>query len=160
MTRYYDPKRYRIAPWRGRYGDQAHSLRLHPHVEKILQQIDLKKKQLARLLEQIRQLEELEKRARGTVIDGILVREISGPPEDNPWYKVALVSDHERRSAEVYPNAHNGGKTFGLRIFMDGYPYSKDEWRGAGHTLKQATDGARAWVLRKERQEPRYKDKE
>jgi len=151
MRTSYDPKRYRIAPWRGRYGDQTHALRLHPHVDDIRRQIVAKKKQIVRLDEQIHQLEQLERRAAGIVIDGVLVREPNGPP-GSKWYAITLVDDHVHRSAKIYPNAHNGGKTFGYHIYMDRYPFHRHEWRGTGHTYEQAVEGARAWVLRAERQ--------
>lgn len=158
MTRYYDEKRYRIAPWRGRYGDQAHALRLHPHREKIAAAIQRKKAQLRRIEEQIRQLEVLEQSCDGFVLEDVVVREMWGPPEETDNYEISLVSRTEVRSADMYPNAHNNGKTYGLRLYQDGYPYRQEIFRGYGHTREQAVEGARAWVLRKEMAPERWKE--
>jgi hypothetical protein len=155
-----DPKRYKIAPWRGRYGDQAHYLRVNPHLPKIQKHIEKKKRQLLRVQEQLRQLETLETRARGVIVEGVLVREYKGPPERNLRYEISLVSDHERRRAEIYPNARNKGKTFGLQIHGDTLYSTGGENRGWGHTHEQAIEGARAWVLRKEKQPARYDRKD
>ena len=153
----YDPKRYRIAPWKGQFGDQAHALRVHPHLEKIETAIKAKKKEMLRLEQQIRQLEVLGQQSRGTIIDGMLVarKDVGGKN-----YGISLVSRHEYRAAEIYPNAHNGGKTYGLRIYRDGHPFRHEQWCGAGHTREQAVAGADAWVLRKEHPPGRYDRKD
>jgi hypothetical protein len=151
----YDPKRYKIAPWKGTFGDQAHAKRVHPHVKKIKRMIKEKKLEMRRLEEQVNQLETLLRNSDGKIVDGVLVAEDSSKSQ---WYGISLVTSvtSERRYAKVYPNAHNGGKTFGYHIHWGSYPFSKEEWRGTGHTLEQAVAGARAWVLRGERLPARY----
>lgn len=156
---HYGPKRYKIAPWKGTYGDQAHSLRVHPHVDKIAAAIDAKKAEMRRLEQQIRQLEYLEKSASGVIIDGVLVSEY-GSGTGN--YTIGIVSrvTSEDRSARTYPNAHNKGATYGLNLYRGGYPFRESSWRGTGHSLEEAVEGARAWVLRSEIQPFRIKRKD
>src|SRR6478735_1224014 len=128
----YDPKRYKVASWKPVYGSQAHSIKINPHVGKIKKQITAKKKEMLRLEQQIRQLEELERIGSGTIIDGLLVIENCGSAISDPshHYAIAIKSNvvSERRSAKVYPNATRKG-LFGYHIHWGGYPFSKEEWR-------------------------------
>ena len=55
--------------------------------------------------------------------------------------------DHYRR-AEVYPNAHNGGQTFGLRtnkVLVHQYDLL-DKFHGFGWAREDALAAAKAWA--------------
>ena len=58
---------------------------------------------------------------------------------------VALGDDINRR-AEVYPNAHNNGKTFGVRTFDDGY--NGERFHGYNFTKAEADQMAETWVTK------------
>lgn len=149
----YDEKRYRIAPWKGTYGDARHAVKLHGNLGKIREALEERKKELRRVQEQIRQLEMLESSAgsyKSRVLDGVVVKEMNGLPHESDFYTISLVSRAEWRSGKIYPNAHNKGATWGVNIHEHHGVEHREMWLGDGHTREQAIEAAQAWVTRGE----------
>jgi hypothetical protein len=66
--------------------------------------------------------------------------------ERDRW--VEALGDDIRRCAEIYPNAHNGGRTFGLYTYTDPFGRQGEQWHGAGLSQTEAQMAAMAWVVR------------
>jgi hypothetical protein len=75
------------------------------------------------------------------IVDGVALSLFGG--------YVKAVSEEISRFAEWYPNAHNGGKTWGLRTYSDFFGRKGEIWHGADWP-NQATakDAAFAWVTK------------
>jgi hypothetical protein len=96
-------------------------------------------------LSSARKAEKLEQELRALsvitgVIDGIALKRSRG------W--IEAVGDDIKRCADIYPNAHNGGKTYGLYTYTDAFGRAGERWHGANLTRAQAEQIAMTWVLK------------
>jgi hypothetical protein len=88
--------------------------------------------------------EELEVLDRVTsVSEGIA---LTGRGGQGGW--IEALGDDVRRCAEIYPNAHNGGRTFGLYTYTDSFGRQGEQWHGADLNRAEAQMAAMAWVVR------------
>jgi len=57
------------------------------------------------------------------------------------------VGEDIRRCAEIYPNAHTKGATWGLHTYTDAFGRAGEVWHGADHSKAAALRLAEAWVI-------------
>jgi hypothetical protein len=89
------------------------------------------------------ELRELDKITE--IADGIALRRGEGG-----W--IEAVGDDIRRCAQIYPNAHNSGKTYGLYTYTDSFGRAGERWHGFNFSKAEAEQLALTWVLRGIRQ--------
>jgi len=84
------------------------------------------------------------------VVDGVLFR--------NTLRAItAFGEEATKRYGEFYPNANNGGKTWGVHTYEDMYGAKGQQWHGAGWTSKTATHVAIIdWILTGKRPENQH----
>jgi hypothetical protein len=93
----------------------------------------------ARLAEKLeRDLRELTEITE--VVDGIALKRSHG------W--IQAVGDDIQRCASIYPNAHNGGKTYGLYTYTTVFGRAGERWHGFNFTRAAAEQLAMTWVLK------------
>ena len=97
-----------------------------------------------------RKAEKLERELRDLdevteIVEGIALARSGG------W--IQAVGDDIKRCASIYPNAHNGGKTYGLHTYTDAFGRAGEVWHGSNLSHAQAEQLALAWVLKGTRSE-------
>lgn len=84
--------------------------------------------------------EEIRELGRVTeVLDGVALQRVGG--------FVAAAGEEITRCAEVYPNAHNNGRTYGLHTYTDAFGRQGERWWGAGWERSAAQAAADTWVV-------------
>ena len=96
-------------------------------------------------LSSARKVEKLEQELRTLaviteVVEGIALKRQGG------WIEAA--GDDIKRCADIYPNAHNGGKTYGLHTYTDAFGRAGERWHGANLSKAEAEQIAMTWVLK------------
>jgi len=114
------------------------------HEQKSLEaQIKGLEKQRRRLEEEINTLEDVTE-----VFEGVALHVNDKNYAMGPALDVHPVDNTERRYAEVYPNAHNEGKDFGLKLRSYGQAAGGggEDWRGCGWAYADAVLVGKCWA--------------
>lgn len=101
------------------------------------------RKQLTQLEYEIKEIESVTE-----VFEGIALRCNQKQFDNGPAFDVHAVDHELRRYAEVYPNAHNKGADWGLRLreFNQGNGRDRDDFQGCGWAFADAVLTARRWA--------------
>ena len=91
------------------------------------------------------QVERLERALRDVervtrVVDGVALEEHGG------W--IEALGQEIQRCAQIYPNAHNQGATWGLYTYESSFGRKGERWHGAHLAHDEAERLAYEWVLR------------
>lgn len=108
------------------------------------------KRQIANLMKQEQRLQrELTLLDSVTeIFEGVALAVNAKNYDNGPALDVHAVDFSIARWADVYPNAHNGGKDWGLKMRDTGSPtgLSGEKWGGTGWPFAEACAAARAYV--------------
>jgi len=114
------------------------------HEQKALEaQIKGLEKQRRRLEEEINTLEDVTE-----IFEGVALHVNDKAYQYGPACDVNPVDNTERRYAEIYPNAHNEGKDFGLKLRLYGQSSGGggEDWRGTGWAYADAVLVGKRWA--------------
>jgi len=115
-------------------------LRDLPMLRKELGQLERKQKRLAHQIEVRREKIKLLERC-GEVYEGVAIYDWG----EGDHHKFGVVAGG--RWADVYPNAHNKGETYGAHIGTHGVFWpGRGKWLGAQHDYETAVRLAKQWV--------------
>lgn len=128
----------------------AEIVKAYPHRKTLRAEHEALKKQIKNLLKQEQQLQrEVDLLDRVTeIFEGVALTVNEKAYSDGPALDVHAVSYDIQRWADVYPNAHNGGKDWGIhfRDTSGSAPGGRETWGGTGWPFAEACAAARRYV--------------
>ena len=65
---------------------------------------------------------------------------------DGGW--IEALGDDIERCAQIYPNAHNDGATYGLHTYTDPFGRADEQFHEANFSHAKAEELALAWVVK------------
>jgi hypothetical protein len=128
----------------------ADIIRALPQLKSLKYDLEATKRQLRNLEKQQRQLEhEIDALGKVTeIFEGVALHVDEQTYAHGVNCNVSAVDDSTRRYAEVYPNAHNVSKDWGLklRVFGQQSGGGSEDWRGTDWGYNDAVLVAKRWV--------------
>jgi len=123
-------------------------VKAYPNRKALRAEHEALKRQIKGLLKQEEQLQrEITLLDRVTeIFEGIALTVNDKAYDNGPAIDVHAVSYDIRRWADVYPNAHNNGKDWGLNIRDTSGQNRREKWSGTGWPYAEACAAARAYV--------------
>lgn len=128
----------------------ADIVRALPQLKSLKYDLDATKRQLRNLEKQQRQLDhEIDALESVTeIFEGVALHGVNCNVLPRSRWALSAVDDSIRRYAEVYPNAHNSGQDWGLklRVFGQSSGGGGEDWRGTDWGYNDAVLVAKRWV--------------